>query len=94
MLLLNWSIASYTSSLLQLNACGENRTYPSEMMTGKAKKKKACSGKSRPLLTYEKHQVQISQLEFLHFKLIGKHSKYQGLFPNGRLCCSCCMRLC
>jgi hypothetical protein len=34
--------------------------------------KKACPGKSRPLLTYEKHQVQISLFRMLLVKLFGQ----------------------
>src|SRR5690348_15339053 len=41
--------------------------------------KKACPGKSRPLLTYEKHQVQISLFNHPPIKLIGELGKCWGL---------------
>jgi hypothetical protein len=56
-------------------------------------KKKACPKKSRPLLTYEKHQFQISYLLASSLKLIGKNAKNKGvssasLYLNkGRFCC-------
>src|ERR1700744_5012587 len=44
------------------------------------KRKKACPGKSRPLLTYEKHQVQISLFNHPPIKLIGEFRKCWGLW--------------
>src|ERR1700761_1961722 len=41
--------------------------------------KKACPGKSRPLLTYEKHQVQISLFNHPPIKLFGELGKCRGL---------------
>jgi hypothetical protein len=43
-------------------------------------KKKACPGKSRPLLTYEKHQVQISLFGDLPVNLFGQLAKCLGLW--------------
>ena len=43
------------------------------------KRKKACPGKSRPLLTYEKHQAQISLFNHPPIKLIGELGKCWGL---------------
>ncbi|GEM_PF-5954886 len=42
-------------------------------------KKKACPEKSRPLLTYEKHQLQISHMKLIDLKLIGKEAKNSGI---------------
>src|SRR5579862_5860638 len=56
-------------------------------------KKKACPKKSRPLLTYEKHQFQISYINRSKIKLIGKRAKNKGIsgLPSylniGRRCC-------
>src|SRR5258707_10459663 len=41
-------------------------------------KKKACPGKSRPLLTYEKHQVQISDFRNLLKIFFGELGKCWG----------------
>jgi len=43
------------------------------------RKKKACPEKSRPLLTYEKHQLQISYMLSAALKLIGKEAKNSGV---------------
>ena len=42
---------------------------------GGPQRKKACPGKSRPLLTYEKHQVQISLFQSLPIKFIRSTGK-------------------
>jgi hypothetical protein len=53
------------------------RAYPERLL-----RKKACPKKGWPLLTYEKHQIQISYIEYSEINLIGKQAKDRGLLSK------------